>query len=391
VKPLALAIIRQRYAADGGAERFVARTLEALKGEDVRLTLITREWHDVPGVEVIRVDPFYIGRLWRDWSFARAVCRLLRARKFDLVQSHERVACCDIYRAGDGVHREWLRQRARVLSRRGRLLQAVNPYHWYVKRAEKRVFTGPGLKAVICNSEMVKEEIKRYFGLPEERLHVIYNGVDLNEFHPGLKRHRAAVRAQYGIPDDATLFLFVGSGFERKGVPVLLDALSTLPPDTDTYLLIVGRDRKTAQYELRAKQLGLGHRVRFTGLQGDVKHYYGAADVFVLPTLYDPFPNVIPEALASNLPVITSDKSGAAELLRADDGVGRVCDALDKKCLADGMRSLSASTARRGLGEKPRSAVYRLDLAGMGARLVGLYRAARGESGSIGLPGGVRP
>ena len=106
--PLAIALIRQRYAGDGGAERFVARMLDTLK-DRARLTLITREWSQAPGFEVLACNPFYIGRWWRDRSFARDVCRLLGSRRFDLVQSHERIACCDIYRAGDGLHREWLK------------------------------------------------------------------------------------------------------------------------------------------------------------------------------------------------------------------------------------------------------------------------------------------
>src|SRR5512147_1218730 len=102
-----VALVRQRYAHDGGAERFVSRALEALRSRDVRLTLVTREWRGGEGFDVLTCNPFYLGRLWRDWSFARAVCRRLEAESFDLVQSHERLACCDVYRAGDGVHREW--------------------------------------------------------------------------------------------------------------------------------------------------------------------------------------------------------------------------------------------------------------------------------------------
>ena len=72
-----LALIRQRYAQDGGAERFVARAIEALRGESVALTLVTREWTQGQGFAVLSCDPFYLGRTWRDWSFARCVCRRL--------------------------------------------------------------------------------------------------------------------------------------------------------------------------------------------------------------------------------------------------------------------------------------------------------------------------
>src|SRR3989344_1605944 len=201
MKSLSIALVRQRYARDGGAERFVARALESLKTQNIRLTLVTREWRGGDGFEVLTCRPFHIGRLWRDWAFARCVCRTLAAREFDLVQSHERIACCDIYRAGDGVHREWLKQRARAQGPRGRFATALNPYHYYVKAAERKLFQSPRLKAVICNSRMVRDEIRRYFKVPDNRLRVIYSGVDTRAYHPDLKQHRASIRSRHGIPD----------------------------------------------------------------------------------------------------------------------------------------------------------------------------------------------
>jgi UDP-glucose:(heptosyl)LPS alpha-1,3-glucosyltransferase len=365
VKKISLALIRQRYAADGGAERFVARTLEALKGQEVRITLIARQWQQVEGVDVVVLNPFYIGRLWRDWSFARAVQRLLQQRHFDLVQSHERIAGCDIYRAGDGVHREWLAQRARVLPAWRRLLQAINPYHLYVKWAERQLFTNPNLKAVICNSKMVKQEIKHWFGVADAKLNVIYNGVNLERFHPRLASHRTAIRLRHRVPEKASLFLFVGSGFERKGVAVLLEALAQLPPSA--YLIVVGRDKSQADYQRQARRLGLGERAIFVGSQQDVKPFYGAADAAVLPTLYDPFPNVVLEAMACGLPVITSLKCGAAEFLRPDVD-GFVCDALDRDALAKAMRRITT-----GFVADSRARVEKLTLENMSAQLQRLY------------------
>jgi UDP-glucose:(heptosyl)LPS alpha-1,3-glucosyltransferase len=237
MKTPTVALIRQRYAHDGGAERFVSRALEALRSRDVRLTLITREWRGGEGFAVITCNPFYIGRLWRDWSFARAVCRRLEQESFDLVQSHERISCCDVYRAGDGVHREWLRQRARTQGALGRLATALNPYHYYVKAAEKRLFGSARLKAVICNSKMVKDEIRCYFGVAEEKLHVIYSGVDTRVFHPDLKRHRAAVRAQYVVPENAALFL-CQFGFCTQNIDAAETSAARQHP-----LLVVGRQR----------------------------------------------------------------------------------------------------------------------------------------------------
>jgi UDP-glucose:(heptosyl)LPS alpha-1,3-glucosyltransferase len=366
---LKIALIRQRYAHDGGAERFVSRALDALKLKEVQLTLITRAWRGAEGFDVLTCNPPYIGRLWRDASFARAACRAVQRESFDLVQSHERITCCDIYRAGDGVHREWLKQRARQQGLPGRVGTALNPYHYYVKAAEKKLFASARLKAVICNSRMVRDEIRRYFGVPDDKLHVIYSGVDTRAYHPDLKQHRVSIRSRHGIPANATLFLFVGSGFERKGVAALLAAMAALP--ADTYLLVVGRDRHISRFHADAENTGLTQRVIFTGAQADVKPYYGAADALVLPTLYDPFPNVALEAMASGLPVITSFKSGAAELIENGRN-GFVCDALDVTALAEHMRAVTPERAK-ALGEQARVTVEPMDLARMSEELLSLY------------------
>ncbi|MEW5943829.1 MAG: glycosyltransferase family 4 protein [Pseudomonadota bacterium] len=373
MKPLKIALIRQRYTAFGGAERFVARAMEALKAQGAELTIVTRQWTPDNETRALICNPFYLGSLWRDWSFARCVGRTLARRDFDLVQSHERIACCDVYRAGDGVHREWLAQRRRVLGRLARLGIALNPYHRYVLAAEKRLFGSPRLKAVICNSNMVKEEIRHYFDVPEAKLHVIYSGVDTTAFHPGLKAlHREPVRRQFGIPSDAPLFLYVGSGFERKGLPALLEALSGLPDNA--HLLVVGKDKRLDAFQARAEKLGLAQRAHFAGGQRDVGPFYGAADMLVLPTLYDPFPNVALEAFACGLPVLTSTKSGAAEFIREGEN-GYVCDALDVARLRALMAEFSAfpESRRAEMSAAARATVENCTLEAMSERLIGLY------------------
>lgn len=371
-----VAFIRQRYAQDGGAEHFVSRALAALRSRDVSLTLVTREWRGGEGFEVITCNPFYLGRLWRDWSFARAVCRELGKRPFDLVQSHERIACCDIYRAGDGVHREWLKQLARVRGPLGRLGLALNPYHGYTKWAEKKLFTDARLKAVICNSKMVRDEVRKYFHLTDDKLPVIYSGVDTSLYHPGLKKHRAEIRARYAIPEDATLFLFVGSGFERKGMAALLQAMAGLPENA--FLLVVGRDKHAQRFQRSARALGLSRRVVFAGTQADAAPYYGAADALVLLTLYDPFPNVALEAMASGLPVVTSLKCGAAELIENGTN-GFAADALDISGQTANLRALLDPAIRRRMSAAALQTVQPLTLAAMSDKLERLYRGLMGN------------
>jgi UDP-glucose:(heptosyl)LPS alpha-1,3-glucosyltransferase len=367
-----LALVRQRYNAYGGAERFIERSLAALSGQGIEVTLVAREWTGAPG-EVVRCDPFHAGRLWRDWSFARAACSELARRRFDLVQSHERIACCDIYRAGDGVHAQWLDNRRSALGPLGRLGICLNPYHHYLLAAERRLFRSPGLRAVICNSRMVKDEIRSRFGTPEEKLHVIYNGVDLEEFHPRLREtHRAATREKLGIPQQALVHLFVGAGFERKGVFRLLEAFARLK-GTGAHLVVVGRDKAQARAERLAGVLGIASHTHFAGAQDDVRPWYSAADSFVLPSLYDPFPNAAIEAMACGLPAIVTRQCGTAELIEPGRN-GFVIDALDVDALAGALGGIEPGTARE-MGRRARERAEAFGIGAMAGHLVSLYRS----------------
>ena len=367
-----LALVRQRYSAYGGAERFVERALTALRAQGVAITVFAREWTG-DAESVVRCDPFHVGRLWRDWSFARAVCADLAHRSFDLVQSHERIACCNVYRAGDGVHAQWLENRRAVLGPVGRLGVTLNPYHRYILAAERRLFESARLRAVICNSCMVRAEIRARFGVAEAKLHVIYNGIDLEAFHPGLREaHRAAVREKLGIPQQALVHLFVGAGFERKGVFRLLEAFAR-STRSGAHLIVVGRDKQQARAQKLASSLGIASFVHFAGGQTDVRPWYGAADSFVLPTLYDPFPNAALEAMACGLPVTTTRQCGTAELI--EEGVnGFIVDALAVDALAAVLESLDVATALE-MGRNARHRAEALSLESMAERLLALYRS----------------
>lgn len=368
-----LALIRQRYSPYGGAERFIEGALEALLERNVAITLYTREWPqtNLQLIEPHICNPFYLGNLWRDWGFARAVGRAVGTTKANLVQSHERLLCCDIFRAGDGVHAVWLEERLRGSSALARFRVMLNPWHRYTLGMEKKLFASPWLRVVICNSKMVRDEIKAHFNLPDERLPVIYNAVDSVAFCPALREHRDRIRARYKIPAEATVFLLVGSGYERKGVATAIAALAELP--APAHLIVVGREKHLGNFKRLARERNVRDRITFAGPQLDVKPFYGAADVFVLPTIYDPFPNAALEAMACALPVITSTKSGAAELVEEFDA-GLVCASRDVAGLAAHMRTLLDPDVRSRQCANARRAIEPLTPAAMTLKLVLLYK-----------------
>ncbi len=318
-----IAVIRQRYVAHGGAENVVARFVDALLSRGHAVHLIAHQWkglrkglpahpaEKMPSPILHPVPMLPGGSFLRLVSFAAAAAWAVRSEPFDLVFSFERTLCQDIYRAGDGCHREWLRRRTpRPFS-----FRKLNPFHGATLWIERKIYTSPGTQRIIANSHQVKAEIVRHYGTPPEKIEVVHNGVDLNRFHPDQARHRPALRARYAIPEGAFLILFVGSGFERKGLAPLIQAAGRFKATGTAFrLLIVGKGDPVPYLEI-ADRAGVGQEVIFTGVVDNLPEIYAATDVLALPTRYDPFANVCLEALASGLPVITTRANGASEIL----------------------------------------------------------------------------
>ena len=352
-----LAIIRQKYSAFGGAERFIERLLPGLADNGVDVSLISRQWvgEESTPMHWVRCDPFYLGSAWRDKTFAKAACQAAAQGGYDLVQSHERLSCCDIFRAGDGVHAAWLEARQKYLGESLGWLK-INPFHANSLAAERRMFASARLKKVVCISNMVRQDVKRFYNVPDNKLATIYNGIDLQAFCAQNPANCLEIRQKLEIPENALVYLFVGSGFKRKGLETAIRAL----PE-DAHLIVVGKDKETARFKQMAAQTGANsdqsQRVHFVGPQKDVRPYYAAADAFVFPTIYEPFGSVVLEALACGLPVITTDRCGAAELI-TQGTEGFVLPAADTAAFAACMRQNTAldwanrRTAARQLAEQ---------------------------------------
>ena len=384
--PLKLALIRQRYTPFGGAERFMTRALEALSQQGVDITLISRAWEldDTDGTQPawqhLRCDPPYakwLGRAARDRSFSVAARSLLSQHAFDLIQTHERIPGCDIYRAGDGVHAAWLAERDRNEGVWGHGTRKLSPFHRHQLAAEAALYEDPELRAVICNSQMVADEIVRYYALNPSKIHLIYNGVDTSDFHPQLaSRYRLSGRASLGIDDKTPLLLFVGNGFARKGLPQLIKAFACM--EQDALLAVVGADRQLGAMQKLARRLRVASRVFFLGPQPDVRPCYGMADALVLPSRYDPCPNAALEALASGLPLLTSRTCGAQEWIHSGQN-GYIADALDIESIAERLDDLCLLALRPEARAAARAAVQSFTLEAMSARLLDLYQSLLNE------------
>lgn len=371
MKPIKLAIVRQKYRPDGGAERFISRALEALDQQAIDLNVITRQWQGERQTNwnLHLCNPVKWGRISRERGFAVAARALWEKENFDIVQSHERIAGCDIYRAGDGVHQRWLELRARQLPSWRQKLLMRDRYHRYVIEAERAMYQAPELKAVICNAHMVKQEIIDRFGVSHDKIHVIYNAINSAQFIPVDESERLVLRNKLSLPVNASILIFVGSGFERKGLAAAIRAIS----GTNRYLVVVGKDKAEKHYRALAAELGCSERVIFTGMQTDTLTWYQAADGLILPTLYDPFPNVILEAMSCGLPVITSTTCGGSEFIQAGEN-GYVCDALDIPALRDAIMALPLHASGSKMAFYARERVKDSSPQRLSEQLVSLYQ-----------------
>lgn len=310
-----IAILRKKYSFHGGAEGFSQSLINQLVSAGHEVHIYAIEWEEgISGnIHFHKISAITFNSALRDISFTLLAYWALKGKNYDIIQSHDKTLYQDIYRAGDGCHIEWLRQRWLRAGVTGKLSIVLNPYHWLILILERIIFKQHRYRKIIAISEMVKRNIVERYGVPSADISVIYNGVDLDRFHLGNRvLYRADIREQYGISDSDFVILFVGSGFERKGVSFLLKAVEMV--QNPVTVLVVG---KGSIHKL--KNMSKRQRVIFCGPQKEIHKYYAAADVFVFPTIYEPFGNVHLEALASGLPVITTRLSGASEII--SDGI----------------------------------------------------------------------
>jgi UDP-glucose:(heptosyl)LPS alpha-1,3-glucosyltransferase len=223
--------------------------------------------------------------------------------KCDVLMSLDRIWRCDVYRAGDGVHQAWLERRAQIAGRWQKLSRIVNHKHSATLALEKSLFAEGGAGRVIANSRMVRDEIVRCYGFPEQKIDVVYNGVPLDSFSPD-GANRGQTRGTLGLGSQDVAVLFAGSGWERKGLRFAIEAVEA--SGKEMRLLVAGRGDKR-----RFKSA----RVQFLDVVRDMPALYAAADIFLLPTIYDPFSNACLEALAAGLPVITTRANGFCEII----------------------------------------------------------------------------
>jgi UDP-glucose:(heptosyl)LPS alpha-1,3-glucosyltransferase len=298
---LLVAFVRRGYSPSGGAESYLKRLACALveRGQEAQL-FATSDW---PKSEwpFGRITHLHAGSTI---GFADEMEKLRPQIQGHVLISFERIWRCDIYRAGDGVHAAWLQRRRKFQMPLQRFIRPLNPKHREILRLEESLLARGGAARVIANSKMVKNEIVDLYKYSADKIDIVRNGIPLEEFRFSASLREKA-REHLELESDDIALLFVGTGWERKGLIFAIEAMA-LCQDRKLRLLVAGRGHPRPY---KAK------RVQFLGEIADLKPIYAAADIFILPTIYDPFSNACLEALASGLPVITTRANGFSEII----------------------------------------------------------------------------
>jgi len=313
--------IRNFSRQKGGAERYLVDLCERMVSEGYDVHVYAEQWDEGNSkIHFHRVPTIRFPKSLRYLSFALRATREIEKGNYDLNFGVGNTIKADVLQPHGGVHWAWFWRSLRAyhspIHRWVKFLSRVlSPKQWINGYIEDAPYKRATYKRIVAISDMVKQDIIKWYNIPDEKIDVVYNGVDLEHFHPKNRKYREEVRKRLGIGEEI-VFLFVSNNFRMKGLEYLIKALGRLkrkgsPPFK---CLILGGDRKNPYIRL-AKKEGVSEDVIFVGQTEEPEKFYGASDLLVHPTFYDACSLTVIEALASGLPVITTWLNGAGWIL----------------------------------------------------------------------------
>lgn len=327
-----------KYNPYGGYERQAALVARALAARGDAVTVFASDWKaEEPTESALKPNgsagsiKFHKVPVIRLSSWLKVLSFALRARRevkrapvqFDCIVAFDRTLDMDLYRAGNACHKEWLAFRRAHGGVGDRISVGVNMLHKVINTIEAHIFARveSGAARAVVLSQNGAEGVARHYPVCADSFTVIPPAIDLARLNVKT-RDRDAVRHELGISSETSMLLHVGSGFKIKGLKSTIEALSVLTKrGVDAVLVVAGSDRKeTARLKTLACTLDVEERVKFLGGVGNVAELYAAADLFIVPSLFETFGVVFMEALYMGLPVVVGAGAGAAPVV---NGAGR--------------------------------------------------------------------
>jgi UDP-glucose:(heptosyl)LPS alpha-1,3-glucosyltransferase len=343
-----VAIVRKNFLPKGGGgERYsvdLARTLRDFGNE---VHVFACRYEPLEGVAIhsvaVPLKPFGL----QSMVFARNARLALSRNEFDIVNGLSQIYPQDVFRMGDGIHKHWLD--VHPGNTFTRLWNTISPRHGLILNIEKKIFTPGNYKRIVAISNLCKQHAITYYNVPPNLIDVIYCGVNFDIFNSSVRSEGELLRKNLGIDRKTIVVLFVGMNFARKGLVPLLRAVSQLRDKEKYRILIVGKGN-ISRYMRLARKLGLNGLSMFCGFQDGMPSFYGCADVFVLPSYYEPLGNACLEAMACGLPVIATRETGASELISHGRSGFVMDNPMNTLALANWLEVLQDREVRRSMG-----------------------------------------
>ena len=307
-----IAVIRSECSfTKGGAERYAANLCRELCNMGHQVWILAEIFDPQIHPDIIHI-PIKVNRTsssLRNQSFNHNAQKVVKNLNTDYVIALSRSYPSDAFRVSDPLHCFWMK--IRYPGKTHRFLQSLNPRHRTILQMEKAILDPTNTKMIVTNSQLSKKIIGEYYDYPQDRIHVIYNGVDHTQFTADTSLRQR----------DSLELLFVGQDFKRKGLGPVIDALATAKNDGHICKLRVISSDNPKPYQEQAERIGVSALITFEGPTRQIQDAYRAADLFVFPSLYDPFANVVLESLACGLPAITTTTNGSSEIItEGNDG-----------------------------------------------------------------------
>lgn len=364
-----IAITHTRYIARGGVERYIYDLVRRLLAEGHEVHFFCHFWDDevLPDVVLHRIPNHWKAvRFMKVRHYDAWLREHVRREDFDIVHGFSKSSSQDIYTDGSGCLLDY--QAYSIAEGRGGTLRRTLKRHGLYQREvlaiEKRRHKRGNFLRIVTMADLCKDQIQRRYGLNDNEVVTIYNGIDTERFQPS---HRAALgaeaRERFGIPADAFVALCIGNDYHRKGVPTLIDTAELLKRegfagDRKPLIAVVGNERPAMLAEIKAdiESRGLADIIQIFGPQKEIDAWHALSDAFVLPTRFDAFGNVVLEALATGVPPIVARAAGAAELIEHDVNGWVLEDPRDAQTIAGHLRALAADPGlAQRMGQAARS------------------------------------
>ena len=328
-----LFIVRRESGGIGGAEKVAHRFVKAFSQHfDTELI------HAGKVIDGKRIH----GTKGPSWlkclRFAKSARAFLSKQEGAIVLSMERGVPGTIYRAGDGVHKIWVR-----IKYQNSIKWVFNPINWFLPDLEKTSIAQSDF--IVANSDMIRSEILSHYKVQKDKIHLICNGYDPSKFFVLNNDERRALRNRLGMEENYLHLLFAGSGWQRKGLMWVFNLVNKISKKSTNVKLWVAGKGKREKFNQIARELRIEANIVFLGSVENIAEYYQTSDCLVLPTKYDPFSNSCLEAYACECRILTTIKNGASSLISSEQE-GFIINETDEESLSSAAIFLTKRACR---------------------------------------------